>query len=139
MKHLISIPSLALVAGVSCLCGCGTPMNSVERADPVGQRQMIDDKRVLTDASLDLRAQIVGVNQAMTAGGLLKVQVEVVNGKRHAKRFSYSFEWFDQNGMLVSTTPLTPVQIEGKESKFLSAVAPTPACQDFRVKLIRPY
>jgi len=29
-----------------------------------------------------------------------------------------------------------PDQIEGKESKFIFGVAPSPACNDFRVKFI---
>jgi len=129
-----------LLVGLASICGCGTPMNSVERAQPAGQREMVDDKRVLTDASLDVRARIVGVNQAVTAGGLLKVQVELFNKSRYQKRFNYLWEWFDQAGMQV-TTPATdvliPVVIEGKESRFISGVAPNPRCNDFRLKLIR--
>jgi hypothetical protein len=30
-------------------------------------------------------------------------------------------------------------QIEGRESKFISAVAPTPACKDFRLKLLEAH
>ena len=130
-----------MLAGLAGLCGCGTPVNTVERAQPVGQRDMVDDKRILTDASLDIRARVVGVNQAMTQGGLLRVQVELMNQSRKPKEFKYHFEWFDQNGMQVNTpatAALIPAQIEGKESIFISSVAPTPACADFRLKLIRP-
>jgi len=136
------IGACASIVIAASLVGCGTPTNSVQRADPVGQRQMVDDKRLLVDASLDLRARVVGVNQAMTAGGLLKVQAEIMNQSRYQKKFNYRWEWFDQNGMQVSTPGtdvLIPVVIEGKESKFISGLAPTPACQDFRLKLIRPY
>ena len=33
-------------------------------------------------------------------------------------------------------SPTVPDQIDGGESKFISAVAPTAACKDFRVKFI---
>src|SRR5689334_3674625 len=95
--------SFALLALAGCLAGCGTPMNSVERAEPAAQRQMVDDKRLLVDAGLDLRARVVGLNQAMTPGGLLKVQAEIMNNSRYQKKFSYRWDWFDQNGMQVST------------------------------------
>ena len=133
--------SLSCLPFALLLAGCGTPMNTVERAQPVGQRQYVDDQRIVTDSSLDVRARILGVNQAMTAGGLLKVQAELVNASRSTKSFNYCWEWFDQNGMQVNTPAtgvLIPIVIEGKESKFVSSVAPTPACKDFRLKLIRP-
>jgi len=141
MKMQSKLGALLLLGAATFLSGCGTPMNSIERDQPAGQKQMVNDKRLLTDAGLDVRARVVGVNQAQTAGGLLKVQVEVMNESRFQKRFNYRFEWFDADGMQVVTpaTTLIPVVIEGKESKFISSVAPNPSCQDFRLKLIRPY
>jgi uncharacterized protein YcfL len=130
---------LLLLAGIGLLAltGC-TTVNSVENADKQGQRQMVTDQRAITDASLDRKVSIVGVNQSMTPGGLLKVQVELQNRTRSLQRFNYRFEWFDANGMQVTTvaSALLPDQIEGKESKFIFGVAPNPNCKDFRVKFI---
>ena len=130
----------SLLAGVATLCGCASSMNTTERAQPVGQAEMVDEKRVLTDRGLDVRARIMGVNQSTTAGGMLKVQVELLNTTRSTRNLHYRFEWFDQNGMEVKT-PATvariPLTLEGKESKFISGVAPTPACKDFRLKLTK--
>jgi len=74
----------------------------------------------------------------MTPGGLLKIQIELLNRKRSLQRFSYQFEWFDASGMQINNvvSPTVPDQIESGESKFISSVAPTPACEDFRVKFI---
>jgi uncharacterized protein YcfL len=74
----------------------------------------------------------------MTPGGFLKVQIEFLNTTRSLQRFSYHFEWFDANGMQLTTlTPAeVPDEIQGGEDKFISSVAPTPACKDFRVKFI---
>ena len=125
----------ALLLAVS---GCKTSVNSVENAQKTGQRQMISDQRAVTDTGLGKKVSIVGVNSAMTPGGFLKVQIELLNTTRSAQRFSYHFEWFDANGMQLTTltTAEIPDQIEGGEDKFISSVAPTPACRDFRVKFI---
>ena len=123
--------------GLLALSGC-TTVNTVENADKQGQRQMVTDQRAITDASLGRKVSIVGVNQSLTPGGLLKVQVELQNRTRSLQRFNYRFEWFDANGMQVTTvaSALLPDQIEGRESKFIFGVAPNPNCKDFRVKFI---
>jgi uncharacterized protein YcfL len=126
-----------LTLAVACVSGCKT-VNSVERAELVAQRQMVDDQRVLTDAGLNRRVRVVGVNESTGLGGLLKVQVELLNTTRSLQTFNYKFEWFDANGNLVSTpaSAFLPRQIEGKESLFLAATAPLPSAKDFRLKLI---
>ena len=127
-----------LAAGAIALVGCGTTVNSVENAQKSGQRNMVSDQRVITSPSLNRRVAIVGINSAMTSGGLLKVQVELENHTRSLQRFLYRFEWFDANGMQVNNilSASVPEQIEGKESKFIFSIAPSPACRDFRVKFI---
>jgi len=90
----------ALLLAVS---GCKTSVNSVENAQKSGQRQMVADQRAITDKSLANKVSIVGVNSAMTPGGFLKVQIELLNNTRSFQRFSYHFEWFDANGMQITT------------------------------------
>ena len=136
MKTRIFLP----LAGVVLLAvsGCKTSVNSIENAQKEGQRQMISDSRVITDGSLAKKVSFVGINQTMTPGGFLKVQIELLNRKRSLQRFSYQFEWFDANGMLINNvaSPTVPGQIEGGESKFISSVSPTPTAKDFRVKFL---
>lgn len=128
--------AFAGIIGLSLLTGCASTVNTVERAAPIGQRQMINDKRIITDAGLNRGVRIVGVNEA--PGEHLKIQVELLNTTSSLKNFNYRFEWFDANGVQVNTPTSTylPRQIEGKESIFISAVAPTPEAKDFRLKLI---
>jgi uncharacterized protein YcfL len=125
----------ALLLAVS---GCKTSVNSVENAQKTGQRQMVPDQRAITDTGLAKKVSIVGVNSAMSPGGFLKVQIELLNTTRSPQQFSYRFEWFDANGMQITTltTAEIPDQIQGGEDKFVFSVAPTPACRDFRVKFI---
>jgi uncharacterized protein YcfL len=136
MKTRILLP-LGFAAGLIILSGC-TTVNSVENADKEGQRNMVADTRAITDASLNRKVNIVGVNTSMTPGGLLKVQVELLNRTRSLQRFLYHFEWFDANGMQVNNvlSASIPDQIEGQEDKFIFGIAPNPNCKDFRVKFI---
>jgi len=140
MKTRIFLPLAAVgfTAGLLAVSGCKTSVNSVENAQKTGQRQMVADQRAITDSSLKKKVSIVGVNQTMTPGGFLKVQIELLNTTRSLQRFSYHFEWFDANGMQLTTLTAAeiPDQIQGGEDKFISSVAPTPACRDFRVKFI---
>ena len=73
-----------------------------------------------------------------TPGGFLKVQAELLNQTGSLQTFNYRFEWFDLNGMQISDSASAAVaaEINGGESKFISAVAPTEAAKDFRLKLI---
>jgi uncharacterized protein YcfL len=113
-------------------------MNTTEPAHPVGQKQLVEDRRITSDPSLNRRVRIVGVNTAETPEGYLKVQVELHNPTRSLQNFSYRFEWFNLQGMEVSSSAqaFIPKQIEGRESLYVSAMAPTIACKDFRLKLI---
>jgi len=117
--------------------GCGNTVNTVERAQPVGEKQMVSDKRIITDAGLNDYAKVIGVNQTTVSGNILKIQVELRNTTRSAKRINYKFEWFDMDGMIVDspTTMWKTEVIEAKETKTLTAVAPNPRAKDFRLKL----
>jgi len=136
-RILLPLATCGFAASLLGLAGC-TTVNTVENAQKEGQRQMVTDLRAVTDASLARKVSIVGVNQAMTPGGLLKVQVELLNRTHSLQRFNYRFEWFDANGMQVNNviSAVIPDQIEGKESKMISSIAPSPSCKDFRVKFI---
>jgi uncharacterized protein YcfL len=137
-RFFIPLATAAFAAGLLVVSGCKTSVNSVENAQKEGQRQMVSDSRVVSDGSLNKKVSIVGVNTTMTPGGLLKVQVELLNKTRSYQAFNYRFEWFDANGMQMDSLSQAVVgsSIEGKESKFISAIAPTAACKDFRLKLV---
>ena len=136
MKTKFILPLVAL--GWLAVAGCKTSVNSIENAQKSGSRTMISDQRVVTDGSLKKKLSLVGVNTALTPGGFLKVQVELLNTTRSAQRFSYRFEWFDANGMLLNSlsTATIPDQIDGGEDKFISAQSPLTNCKDFRVKFL---
>lgn len=127
-----------MFAAALAVAGCHNSMNSVQNAQQVGQRTMISDSRVVSDTGLTRKVGVVGINTAMTTGGFLKVQVELLNQTRSLQTFNYRFEWFDANGMQINAPAggAVAAEIDGGESKFINAVAPTPAAKDFRLKLI---
>jgi uncharacterized protein YcfL len=134
MKTKLATLLLAAVA----LAGCehSPPVNS---APKTSQPNVIQDWRIVTDKAFSHRVPVVAVNTSMTPDDLLKVQVELFNRTGSIQRFNYSFEWFDGNGMQVGnslTVAVIPEQINPGDSKFISAVAPAPACRDFRLELI---
>jgi uncharacterized protein YcfL len=134
---LFFFAGLGLTAGLVCLTGCST-VNTVERAQPTAQKQMTDDKRIITDAGLNRKVNIVGINETTISTGFTKVQVELFNKSRSPYSFSYHFEWFDGQGMLVQTPTSSWIDrtIQGKETLDIIAVAPTETAKDFRVKFL---
>lgn len=117
--------------------GCST-VNTLEPAQPAAQRQMLSDKRVITDTGLYGRVRPIGISTASVAGGLMKIQVEVINLTSKPQSFAYQIEWFDATGMIIKLPSTTWIdrQIQGKETLALTSVAPTDTAKDFRIKFI---
>ena len=134
----INIAKIVLSAAAAVvIAGCSS-VNTVEPAAPSGVKQMVADKRVITDDGLDDIAYVAGVNQARTPIGLLKIQVELVNRTEAMRNVNYCFEWFDKDGMLINTpSPIwLTTSIDAGEGKYLSAVAPSMQASDFKLKLL---
>lgn len=138
MNNFALYVGLGLTAGLVCLTGCTTTVNTVERAEPAAQKQMVADKRVITDASLASKVSIVGINETTISTGFAKVQIELLNKSSSPCSFRYYFEWFDDKGMLVQTPTSSWVErrIQGKETMPILSVAPTEKAKDFRVKFL---
>ena len=142
MKRFILRPfcGLGLLAMGALVSGCHTvnTVNTLEPATPAARRELVTDKRVVTDATLHERVRIIGLNQYTAPGGFLKLQVEVLNLTSSVQTFSYRWEWFDDHGIIIDAPTSTAVtrQIEGKESLFLTGTAPLATAKDFRLKLI---
>ena len=137
-------PTIApcFAAGVLLLAvsGCRTSVNTVEPAQPTAQREMLPDKRVITDTSLNRAMRILGVNSITTPAGFLKIQIEVQNLTGSLKSCTYRIEWFDEHAMIINsaTAAALPLALEGRETKSVTATAPTPTAKDFRIKFLEP-
>jgi uncharacterized protein YcfL len=142
MKAKLLLCAACLAVPVALLpTGCSTTnTNTVENAQPVARRQMLSDKRVVNDTSLNRHVSIIGVNTATGQEGFLKIQVEVQNTTSSRQAFTYRIEWFDENGMIIGlpTAAAIPRSIEGKETLSITATAPTDRAKDFRIKFLEP-
>ena len=140
MRHALHIlASIGTIAGILLLAACSS-MNTLEPAQPVAQRTMLADKRVITDTGLYSRVRILGVNTATGPAGFLKIQVEVENTTLSRQAFTYRVEWFDEQGMIINlpTTTAIPRTLEARETASITATAPTDRAKDFRIKFLEP-
>ena len=131
---------IATGASLLALSGCRTTVNTLEPAQPTAQREMLPDKRVITDTSLNRAMRILGVNSITTPAGFLKIQIEVQNLTGSLKSCTYRIEWFDEHAMIINsaTTTALPLALEGRETKSVTATAPTSTAKDFRIKFLEP-
>ena|SRR3990172_7534515 len=136
--HTAIVLSWTVTVLVLFITGCGPTMNTLEPAQSTAQRQMIADKRVITDTGLYSRVQILGVNTATGLAGFLKIQVEVENTTQSPQAFTYRIEWYDETGMIIPlpTTTAIPRTLQGRETASITATAPTPRAKDFRIKFL---
>ena len=96
------------------------------------------DRRIMVDKDVTDRIAVVSVNTTTVGSDMLKVQVELLNKTEKLQRFVYQFEWYDRDGMQLSTlSSLMPDEVDPGQSKFISGVAPTPSVTEFRLRLMR--
>ena len=81
---------------------------------------------------------VVGVNEGKVSRDLLKVQVELENLTYDYQTFTYEFVWFTADGMRVTTPPplWRPGQVQGRETIYISGIAPNPDVVDFQLQLL---
>ena len=137
MKSITTVLVCA-ASGILLLQTACTTVNTIEPAQPVAHRQMLSDKRVITDTGLYGRVRPIGINVATVSTGFLKIQLEVENLSSSAQAFAYRVEWFDANGMIVETPMSIWIdrRIQGGETLSLTALAPNVTAKDFRIKMI---
>ena len=137
MKKLFMTMSVSLIL---LLVGCRAATGTVERAQPVGIPQTVEDKRVMPDMSLRGKIAVIQVNEGVVSGDLIKGQVILRNRKSSSQTINYAWEWYDTNGMLVPSVSSSYKQLRfaGDEQKAISAIAPKPQAVDFVLKLQEP-
>ena len=135
-KRFMIIPASILIL----LSGCRAATGTVERAQPIGTPQGVEDKRVMPDMSLRGKIAIIQVNEGVVSGDLTKAQVVIRNRKSSSITINYAWEWYDTNGMLVSSyaSAYKQLRLAGDEQKALSTIAPKPQAVDFVLKLQEP-
>ncbi|MBO7521653.1 MAG: YcfL family protein [Opitutales bacterium] len=128
---------LLLTISAALIAGCASTVNTYEPANQQAAISPVKDKRVITDSSLSSKAFVSQINKA-EVGGLLKVQAKIVNNTSDYCMINYKFTWIDKDGMEFdsTTSKWQNIVLEGREAKFVSAVAPSPNVVDFTLKLL---
>jgi uncharacterized protein YcfL len=128
---------LATTLVLAVLGGCGT-VNTVtatagENPGKTDYRTQVND--VLTDIFLSAKA----VRFGPTAGGNYEVQVTVANNGFKTRRFSYLFDWIDENGMIIETSMSTwkTASVAAGGTIVISSVAPNDTARTFQLQTRR--
>ncbi|WOO41512.1 YcfL family protein [Rubellicoccus peritrichatus] len=131
--------NLFLLASAACLflTACNS-VNTVERAEPQSNPNLIAIKKVITDPALQSKVSVVDVNEGTVSDDLLKIQVKLENLTYDLQQFNYQFIWIDKDGFAVtSPTPIWKAgQIQGRETIFINGIAPNPRVVDFQMKVL---
>ena len=89
-------------------------------------------------SSFFLKAE--AVRFARTAGGPYQVQVTVANDGFDYRNFSYRFEWFDADGMLIpSGSTWQSAAIPSGATGIISSVAPSESARTFELQVRRTF
>lgn len=139
---------LALSGSLLLFCGCQNTVNTVENQDKEATLSAVDTKKFSSDSFCRDRLKVMSVSEAITQGGVKKIQfavrserygfwAEIWSYLRGANPYyiEYKVDWFDTNGMRMNGSNsvwLQEIFIPG-ETKFLQSVAPNDKCSDFAV------
>ena len=134
MKKLL----ILLIMGASLgAVSCSSTVNTFESAPPQAKPAFVNDKRVITDSSLNDCAYVASINEARP-GGLLMIQARIVNSTSSMRQINYKFGWIGANGMEIpaATSTWQTLVLEGREAQNISAAAPNKNAVDFYLKLL---
>lgn len=123
---------------ITALTACRSAVNTVENADTEGVSNIIEDKRVITDGTLERRVNVTAINERKAPNGFKQIQVQLTNRKNTIQTIFYNVEWFDADGMKVTTAGggWTQQQFMARESLYIVFTAPTINANDFVIKLM---
>ena len=130
--------ALLLAVGCVALSGCRTSVNTTEGYDKAGRMNIVEDARVDTDPSMAGRVGVTLINDRIAPNGFKQVQIRFTNFRNSRQLVSYQVEWFDLDGMMVSTATggWRDLPIEARENRFEVFTAPNAQAHDFIIKLI---
>jgi uncharacterized protein YcfL len=129
---------LACAVILVALTGCRTAVNTVENDDKTGVANIIKDKRVITDSTMEGRVTVTAINERKAPNGFRQIQLQLTNRKNTIQTIFYTVEWFDATGMKVTTASggWTQQQFMPRESLYVILTAPSITANDFIIKLM---
>lgn len=136
MNPTLRPAALAALVAAGAFAGCRTSVNTVDPANPTGAPSPEAMSHMVTDSSLADAVVPVFYNKGKTESDFTIVQLQVQNRSRSVARVNYRVEWFDTNGIAItSPAPITkPLVIEAGATETIKAVALTPKAVDARIR-----
>ncbi|MCF5727153.1 YcfL family protein [Aeromonas veronii] len=120
--------SYGLALGLALLLtGCAPNTSGVALYGPTGGAPTLEQHQNVnvTLTELSRRQQ----------NGLLQVNVAAASTQRGDNKLQYIFYWYDEAGQEVASDGRgwTPIKLHGYQTRTLSALAPSPAAQGYRI------
>ena len=141
MKRLVSkarIAGIGFFAAV-LLVGCAASVNTIENADAGAGKQLLNDRRIVSDSgTLDMATPLEVRTGTTPDGTIMRVQLELMNRTQDIGRVWYLVEWYDEHGLKIEVPAAwKQLNIQPAKIESVTAVAPNAAARDFRISLKR--
>ena len=141
MKRLVSkarIAGIGFFAAV-LLVGCAASVNTIENADAGAGKQLLNDRRIVSDSgTLDMATPLEVRTGTTPDGTIMRVQLELMNRTQDIGRVWYLVEWYDEQGLKIEVPAAwKQLNIQPAKIESVTAVAPNAAARDFRISLKR--
>lgn len=143
MKSYIHV-FMALLPILFFSVGCQhEPMvNTISNAETTANIQRVIDQRVIMDKTFSDILYLVEVRESKTNDGFKRIQVFLKNCCNTNYRFSYRFNWYDENGVEVETADdemWKQINAVPGDDVTLTSVAPARNCGDFKLRIVSRY
>lgn len=106
----------------------GTGTSAMTQGDSFSKHLQVDN------VDLAKRLFISEVKSRKT-NGLLEVNLQLTSRDKKSQKLQYHFNWFDEQGFVIEAkkTPWLPLELHGKQSTTLRALAPSIKVNSFTV------
>lgn len=129
-NHLI-VAAMFIAGMLGTITGCSTAGLQAGDASYSSSPYLIVD-----DSSLANQIGIEKVAHDMV-GDIMRASVTLKSNRSRSLQIQYRFSWYDANGMEIdgNSKPYRDLVIEGKDSKNVTSMAPSPAAQEFKIRV----
>lgn len=128
------------VLAAALAAGCASPNTS---GFTVGQGQdeygNVQEYLQVDNAKLAKHLTVSDVKTGQTRNGLMKVNLKLTSGHNKTIGIQSKLAWFDSEGIEIDpdTDAWRPMVLNGKETRTIQGVAPTPGAVAFKLR-VRP-
>lgn len=132
------VRSCLTAAALLLAAGCYAPNTTgLTTGVAVDEQGILQTYISAENPKLAKRLTIQDVQTRQTANGLMKVSVTVTSNRKKTMNIQSKFAWFDADGAEIApdADPWRVLVLEGRETRIVTGVAPTPAAESFRLRI----